>query len=214
MKVEKLMTRNPVSCTPEDDLSVPARLMWEADCGCVPVVDRDRRVVGMVTDRDVCMAAYTQGRPLREMRVGEVMSNKVHACRMADDLEVAERMMKTRQVRRLPVLDTDERLVGMLSLNDLALRAAREVSPDQVASVRRIPRHVGAGRGAARLHGARGDPPLPQAGAARPRAAAGMKERETRRTAPPRGAVHAGLARSRGAPAGPGNALNERFAKL
>jgi CBS-domain-containing membrane protein len=89
----------------------------------------------MVTDRDVCMAAYTQGRPLREMRVGEVMSSKVHACRMADDLEVAERMMKSRQVRRLPVLDTDERLVGMLSLNDLALRAAREVSPDQVAGV-------------------------------------------------------------------------------
>jgi CBS-domain-containing membrane protein len=89
----------------------------------------------MITDRDVCMAAYTQGRPLREMRVGKVMSSKVHACRMADDLDVAEQIMKSRQVRRLPVLDSDERLVGMLSLNDLALRVAREVSTDEVASV-------------------------------------------------------------------------------
>jgi CBS domain-containing protein len=123
MKIRNLMIENPRTCRPEDDLSVPARAMWDGDLGSVPVLDREQKVVGMITDRDICMAAYTRGRPLRDMRVRDTMSKVVHACRVDDDVTEAERVMRTKQLRRMPVLDERERLVGILSLNDLALAA-------------------------------------------------------------------------------------------
>jgi CBS domain-containing protein len=100
--------------------------MWEGDCGCVPVVDQDGRVVGMLTDRDVCMAAYTQGKPLTDVRVESAMAKQVHSCRPDDAVATAERTMRERQVRRLPVIDAKGRLVGLLSLNDIAIEAVRE----------------------------------------------------------------------------------------
>jgi CBS-domain-containing membrane protein len=126
MKIEKLMTRDVRTCRPEDGLVEPARIMWENDCGCVPVVDAEARVIGMITDRDVCMGAYTQGRPLAEIPVPSVMSKTVHCCRPSDGVEDAEALMKTRQLRRLPVVNEVGRLVGLLSLNDIAREAARE----------------------------------------------------------------------------------------
>jgi CBS domain-containing protein len=93
------------------------------------VVDAERRVVGMVTDRDVCMAAYTQGLPLRAIRVATAMSKQVHACRPDDALLVAERIMREHRIRRLPVIAVDGTLAGLLSLNDVAQEAAREHVP-------------------------------------------------------------------------------------
>jgi CBS domain-containing protein len=140
MKVEELMTRDVRTCGPDDNLTVPARLMWEGDCGCVPVVDREGRMMGMITDRDVCMAAYTRGERLEDMSVASVMSRDVRTCRRGDPLLVAQDTMRTAQVRRLPVIDTDERLVGVLSLNDLAREAvgdlaqrARDVTAQEIA---------------------------------------------------------------------------------
>ena len=77
MRVEQLMTRTVETCEPHDTLVTAARIMWTRDCGCVPVVvpeEGGHRVVGMLTDRDVCMAAYLQGRPLSEISVASVMS--------------------------------------------------------------------------------------------------------------------------------------------
>jgi len=74
MNVRTLMSRHVQSCSPHDSLETAARLMWEHDIGSVVVVDGHERPVGMITDRDVCMAAYTQGLPLREMLVEKVMS--------------------------------------------------------------------------------------------------------------------------------------------
>jgi CBS-domain-containing membrane protein len=124
MRIENLMTRNVKSCSPEDDLGVAARVMWENDCGCVPVVDAQSRVIAMITDRDVCMAAYTRGRRLEEMSVESARSQKLFSCRPTDDSKQAEEMMKKEQIRRLPVVDSDGKLVGLLSLNDLAREAA------------------------------------------------------------------------------------------
>jgi CBS domain-containing protein len=90
----------------------------------VPVVDEDGRPVGIVTDRDLCMAAYTRGRPLHEMRVESMMSTALRTCRDTDAVEVAERTMADAQVRRLPVVDDHGRLVGIVSIADLA-RAPR-----------------------------------------------------------------------------------------
>lgn len=118
------MTHDPETCTVEDDLATAANVMWELDCGCVPVIAEGRRLVGMVTDRDACMAALLSGRPLHELRVVEVMSKELVTCRPGDDLSVAQALMRTKRVRRLPVTDREGRIVGILSLNDLA-RAAR-----------------------------------------------------------------------------------------
>ena len=128
MKVEDIMTREVECCGQDDALAEPARIMWERDCGCVPVLagDGSGRVVGMITDRDVCMAAYTKGRPLYHIRVEEVMSRKLVVCGPRDDLKQAEAMMQRAQVRRLPVLDPEGRLLGLVAVADLAGAAAGE----------------------------------------------------------------------------------------
>ena len=126
MKIDKLMSTKVFSCGAEDDLSIAARIMWENDVGCVPVVDSRSRVIGMLTDRDVCMAAYTQGRRLYEIRVGSVMSKNVQVCAVTDEVRMAEEIMQREQMHRLPVVDEEQRLVGLLSLNDIAREAADE----------------------------------------------------------------------------------------
>jgi CBS domain-containing protein len=130
MYVQDLMTRQAHACRPEDSLERAAQLMWDYDCGCLPVCtgsdDGGRRTVGVITDRDICMNALFLRKPLRELRVSEAMSGDVLTCRASDPLAEAERTMQQRRVRRLPVLDDSGSLVGMISLADLALEAARE----------------------------------------------------------------------------------------
>jgi CBS domain-containing protein len=108
-----------------DSLHTAAEIMWHADCGCVPVTDENKRVVGVITDRDICMAAHIEGEPLRERTVGGSMSNSLCVCQPDDTLETVAAVMSERQVRRLPVVDSDGRLVGIVSLNDLALNCTR-----------------------------------------------------------------------------------------
>jgi CBS domain-containing protein len=128
MKVEELMTASVKACRLDDSLNTAAQIMWDNDCGCVPVVDPADYVVGMLTDRDVCMAAYIQGRPLREIRVSSAMSRGVFTCKLDDTVAAAEEVMRMHQIRRLPVVDERGCLVGILSLNDIACEAERERS--------------------------------------------------------------------------------------
>jgi CBS domain-containing protein len=129
VKVFELMTRDVQTCGCADMVDRAAFIMWEHDCGCVPVLDGEGRVVGMVTDRDVCMAAYTQGRPLAMIPVATAMSQTVHACRPDDAVLVAERIMREHRIRRLPVIAADGTLAGILSLSDVAREAVREHAP-------------------------------------------------------------------------------------
>jgi CBS domain-containing protein len=128
MRIEQLMTKSPQSCHPGDTLSEAAQMMWNCDCGCLPVTadDGSQRVVGMITDRDICMAAYFQEKPLRDIRVGEVMVKDVRACNPGDAPREAEAIMWEAHVRRLPVVDEADQLLGVLSLADLAREAARQ----------------------------------------------------------------------------------------
>jgi CBS domain-containing protein len=122
MNASELMTTSVKSCSNDDTLQRAAQLMWENDCGAVPVVDGDNRVVGIVTDRDICMAAYTQGRPLGQIPISSAMSKQVYSVREGDPLEVVATLMQHAQVRRLPVLDAQGCLRGIVSMNDLARR--------------------------------------------------------------------------------------------
>jgi CBS domain-containing protein len=127
MKVEHLMTKTVDVCYPDQTINDAARVMWERDCGLVPVVDGpSRRLVGIVTDRDACMAAYTRGHALWQIRIGDVMSTALQVCRPSDPLAEAEAVMRRTRVHRLPVVDDAGQLLGVISLSDIAREAARE----------------------------------------------------------------------------------------
>ncbi len=126
MKVKRLMIKQVGSCPSHENLARAAQVMCELDCGCIPIIDPGSKVVGMLTDRDICMAAYKQGRTLGEIPVSSAMSKEVYSCLPEDDLTVAEFIMERKQVHRLPVIDDDGCLVGLLSLTDIARRAAEE----------------------------------------------------------------------------------------
>ena len=125
MRAEDLMTRPVVTCHVNDPLNAAAKLMWDHDCGAIPVVRDDGRLAGIVTDRDLCMAAYTQGRPLSEIPINSVMSEHVVSAHRDDKLGAIEQMMMDRQIRRIPVVDDGDKPIGMITLNDLALESAR-----------------------------------------------------------------------------------------
>lgn len=126
MKVSELMTTAVTTCGPLDNLNTAAQIMWEHDCGCVPVLDAEAHVLGMLTDRDVCMSAYTRGQRLDEIAAHRAMSLDVVACGPDDSTSLVETRMREQHVRRLPVVDDCGRLVGLVSLNDLAQAAVGE----------------------------------------------------------------------------------------
>jgi CBS domain-containing protein len=137
MHVSELMSTGAVSCAPDEPLSCAAQRMWDRDIGWLPVVTARGRVVGVITDRDICMAGYTQGRPLAEIHVDAAMARDVACCMPREDVDAIERRMTARQVRRLPVVDDDEVLVGVITLGDLARasRARGSVAAGAVAAV-------------------------------------------------------------------------------
>lgn len=126
--VRSLMTTRVKACSPDDSLARAAQLMWESDCGIVPVTEYGR-VVGLLTDRDVCMATYTQGRPPGEIRAGSVMSKRVLACSADDSIGSALSLMAQNRIRRLPVTHDGGQLVGMLTLADIARWARATATP-------------------------------------------------------------------------------------
>lgn len=124
MKIQKLMSAPAIQCQSTDTLNSAAQLLWEHDCGALPVTDSDGKLVGIVTDRDICMAAYTTGRALAEIPVVSTMAKQVYSCQAGEPVVVAERLMRDHQIRRIPVVDSENRPIGMLSLNDVARHAA------------------------------------------------------------------------------------------
>ena len=124
MKISSLIRRDVISCTTQDDLQRAAQLMWDHDIGCLPVIDAQGHVTGMITDRDICMAAYTQGMPLRAIPVALAMAKHIFSCSADDELAAVERTMSEHQIRRMPVIDDQGHPIGIISLNDIARAAA------------------------------------------------------------------------------------------
>ncbi len=109
----------PVTCFEHDNLDQPAQLMQEFDCGLIPVVDAYWALVGLISDRDVCMAAHTGGQSLASMRVDSVMSRTVHSVTSDTSLQAICTLMSTQRIRRVPVLQ-DGQLVGIVAVSDIA----------------------------------------------------------------------------------------------
>ena len=125
MKAEDVMTRRVVACRADTELAHAARLMWDNDCGAIPVVDSADHVVGILTDRDACMSAYFQGRSLRDLRASACMASEVVTCSPSETAEDVARLMARHRVRRIPVTAADGQLLGIVSLGDLLAAAAR-----------------------------------------------------------------------------------------
>lgn len=124
MKVQDVMTYNVQSCRPETNLAQAAMRMWRGDFGVLPVVVDTGKVIGVITDRDICMAAATKHRDPATIRVREVISGHVYGCSPDTDVHEALKIMQQKQVRRLPIISAEDgRLCGILSMNDIALKA-------------------------------------------------------------------------------------------
>ncbi len=128
MRVRELMSAPVTSIRPSDSLEQAARQLWEHDCGMLPVVDSNGAVGAAITDRDICMGAYTRGKKLSEMRVRDSMSQEITVCRADEDVARAAEAMRKSKIRRLPVVDELGKLVGVISLNDIARAASNDAS--------------------------------------------------------------------------------------
>lgn len=146
MNVKDVMTREVRSVRMADRLDAAARLMWEQDCGLAPVVDSSNVLVGVLTDRDLCMATYTQGRPLAEIPVTAVMVRMLRTIKPDDSLAAAMAVLQQAQVHRLPVVDARGVLVGLLAVNDLVRLAAARPSALDAAAVVKCLAAIGASR--------------------------------------------------------------------
>ena len=133
MRVQDIMTANVDACSPDSDLAAATTIMWKRDCGSVPVVDNDRKVVGMITDRDICMAVATRNKLASEIKVGEVISGNVYACAPDDKVRDALETMQSAQLRRLPVVDANGVLHGILSINDVVIHSDKGRSKKHIS---------------------------------------------------------------------------------
>ncbi|MGI9294785.1 MAG: CBS domain-containing protein [Pseudomonadales bacterium] len=126
LQVNDLMSRDVLACTPDSALDEVAHMMWEKDCGAIPIVDNDNKPVGVITDRDIAMGSALQHEASWNIRAQDINGGKeVYSCRTEDDVRDALQLMQDKQVRRLPVVNNDGHLAGMLSLNDVIIRATK-----------------------------------------------------------------------------------------
>jgi CBS domain-containing protein len=123
-KCHEVMTKNPVVCMPGDLASKVAQIMKREDVGPVPIVESEqsRRLIGMVTDRDLAVKMVAEGRDVLTTKIDEVMTRRLVTCRADDDVQKALEAMGENQLRRIPVVDADDRIVGIIAQADLATR--------------------------------------------------------------------------------------------
>ena len=134
MNVTEVMTRSPETCGPGTDLATCARRMWDGDFGFLPVVEGRGELVGVVTDRDICMALAMHDRCATAIPVREVMTREVHCCTTEDRVDQVLELMSEQQLRRLPVTDAQGILEGVVTLNDLALSAGEMATRSAMSS--------------------------------------------------------------------------------
>ena len=133
MKVNDIMTRVVSTCDLNASLVEAAQAMWQNDCGILPVLKDGKELVGLITDRDICMGMAMRDRIPSGISVEEIMTGAVYSVMDGDDVQKALETMQQHQVRRLPVVDAEGKLTGMLSLNDVTLVAeemANQKAPD------------------------------------------------------------------------------------
>lgn len=130
MQVKQIMATDTATAQPDTNLAAISKLMWDRDCGFVPVVDAAGKVVGVLTDRDICIASATRRLPPEQIPAAQAMRRPpVHITQPEATIENALATMKQFQVRRLPVIDADGTLKGVVSMNDIVLASQQKEGP-------------------------------------------------------------------------------------
>jgi CBS domain-containing protein len=128
MKVFEVMTIDVGFCHPDDNLTKAVQIMWEKDCGIVPVVDAQKRLIGVVTDRDISIAAASRNRRTSSIKAGDMNFRPVKTCAGEDDVKDVLKRMRKYKIRRLCVTNQDKELLGIISLSDILLKAGEKKS--------------------------------------------------------------------------------------
>ena len=126
MLISQIMTRSTKACSPDMNLAQATELLWTAACGALPVVDTGNKVIGIVTDRDICIALGTRNRLASELTVEQAMSASPYVCHAGEDIHTALTTMRERKIRRLPVVTAEGTLQGMLCASDVLLHARHD----------------------------------------------------------------------------------------
>ena len=143
LKAKNIMTTNVKACTPQDTLDRAAEIMWNEDCGVVPVVESisTKQMRGVITDRDICMAAWSQNKLLTEILVDNIMVQSIVKCDIEEPLDEVEEKMQENQIHRIPVVDRENTLQGIISLADIVRNTfvsdnhSSELTPNVVANI-------------------------------------------------------------------------------
>jgi len=133
-KCNEVMTKNPICCLPNDMVAKVAQLMKSKDIGPVPIIENEqtKKLVGIVTDRDLALKIVAEGRDAKSTKAEEVMTRKVVTCRGEDDVQKALDAMSEHQLRRIPVVDNDNRIVGIIAQADVATRVDQPAKTAEV----------------------------------------------------------------------------------
>jgi CBS domain-containing protein len=134
MKVESIMHKGVEWVSPDTTIAAVAKKMQQFDIGAIPVGENDR-LIGMVTDRDIAIRGLANGKDPSKLTARDVMTKGVIYCRDNEDVEEAARTMESKQIRRLPVIDANKRMVGMISLGDVSRVALQEVTAEVIRAV-------------------------------------------------------------------------------
>ncbi len=139
MKVSEVMTKSPAYCRADTSLGAAAEIMHKRNCGFLPVLSPQENVVGVITDRDMCIAMATRNRLPDHVRVQEICSVGPYSCHPDDDVRTAMETMAEKKVRRLAVIDDAGKLEGVLSLDDIILHATSQarssLSPKYIVNI-------------------------------------------------------------------------------
>ena len=141
MNVKDAMMTAPARCTPGINLGAAVEILWKGNCGLVPVVDQQERVISVITERDICIALGTRNRLAGEITVGEVATHRAICCSPDDDVRSALAKMMQAKIRRLPVVNAEGKLEGIIAMDDVVApivlkdsgRANRPTPPDALS---------------------------------------------------------------------------------
>ena len=133
MLVKDVMTEQVITCRPDTNLAEATARMWEHNCGSLPVISADETLVGIVTDRDICIALGTRNMRASDLSVNDLVRNHTLTCSSSDDVHTALQVMRDGKVRRLPVVDAEGHLAGIVSMDDLVLSADQDGEGSAVA---------------------------------------------------------------------------------
>ncbi len=134
MQVNQVMHSGVTWVEPDVPLTEVAEKMRDDDIGAIPVGNNDK-LIGMVTDRDIVCRGFTNGRDFDSLTAGDVMTDNIVYCKSDEEIEDAIHLMEDKQLRRLPVIDENKRMVGMLSLGDISHKVSREQSGEVIQAV-------------------------------------------------------------------------------